>query len=124
MRAVKSRNTGPELIVRRIVHRLGYRYRVAVSGVPGRPDLVFRSRRKVIFVHGCFWHVHQGCPSSHIPPGAFWRTKLKTNVKRDRETADALRRSGWKSLVLWECELERTERIRKKLAAFLGPAAG
>ncbi|MGH9726327.1 MAG: very short patch repair endonuclease, partial [Candidatus Acidiferrales bacterium] len=76
MRAIKSANTRPELCVRRTVYSLGYRYRVTGSKVPGRPDLVFCSRRKVIFVHGCFWHVHKGCPLSHIPKYAYWRNKL------------------------------------------------
>jgi len=121
MRAVRSRNTAPELTVRRIVHGLGYRYRIAVGGIPGRPDLVFRSRKKVIFVHGCFWHVHKGCPLSHLPPNTYWRKKLRGNVKRDEETVRTLRRSGWKSLILWECELRRTERVTRRIALFLGP---
>jgi DNA mismatch endonuclease, patch repair protein len=72
-------------------------------------------------VHGCFWHVHKGCPLSHVPKGTYWRDKLRGNVKRDKETLRALKRSGWKSLVLWECELLQAERMSRKIASFLGP---
>ncbi len=121
MRAIKSADTKPELCVRRAAYSLGYRYRIADAHLPGRPDLVFRPKRKVIFVHGCFWHVHKGCPLSHIPKYRYWRSKLKRNVKRDRDHLRALKRSGWKSLVLWECELIRVERVRRKIESFLGP---
>jgi DNA mismatch endonuclease, patch repair protein len=121
MRAIRSVNTRPELCVRRAVYSLGYRYRVKGSGLLGKPDLVFRSRRKVIFVHGCFWHVHKGCSLSHIPEYEYWRNKLARNVARDRATLRALKRSGWKTLVLWECELSQPERISRRLVAFLGP---
>jgi DNA mismatch endonuclease (patch repair protein) len=121
MRAIRSLNTRPELCVRHAVYSLGYRYRVKGSKLPGKPDLVFRSRRRVIFVHGCFWHVHKGCSLSHIPAYEYWRNKLARNVARDRATLRALKRSGWKTLVLWECELSKTERISRKLVAFLGP---
>jgi DNA mismatch endonuclease, patch repair protein len=120
MRAIKSRDTRPELCVRRVVYSLGYRYRIADGRLPGRPDLVFRSKRRVIFVHGCFWHVHKGCSLSHVPPNAYWRKKLKHNIERDRVTVSTLKRSGWKSLVLWECELARAERVMKKIELFLG----
>ena len=121
MRSVKSRDTRPELCVRRVVYSLGYRYRIGGTHLPGRPDLVFRSRKKAIFVHGCFWHVHKECPLSHIPKYAYWRNKLKGNAKRDKDNLQALKRSGWKSLVLWECELIRAERVRRKIESFLGP---
>jgi DNA mismatch endonuclease (patch repair protein) len=121
MRAVKGRDTGPELCVRRAVYSLGYRYRIGDPRLGGRPDLVFRSRKKVIFVHGCFWHVHKGCALSHIPKASFWRTKLEGNKKRDGKTIQTLKRDGWKSLILWECELKQSENVRRKIAAFLGP---
>jgi DNA mismatch endonuclease (patch repair protein) len=121
MRSVKSRNTRPELCVRRLVHSLGYRYRIADSRLPGKPDLVFRRRKKVIFVHGCFWHVHKGCGISHIPKYTYWRTKLDKNAKRDSLNLSALKRSGWKSLVLWECELPAVGRLRRRITSFLGP---
>lgn len=123
MRSIRSANTRPELRVRRTVYSLGYRYRITGSKLPGRPDLIFHSRRKVIFVHGCFWHVHKRCSLSHIPKYEYWRKKLARNVARDRVTLRALRRSGWKSLVLWECELSQLELVTRKISSFLGPAA-
>lgn len=123
MRAIRSANTRPELCVRRTVYSLGYRYRVTGSKLPGRPDLVFRSRRKVIFVHGCFWHVHKGCALSHVPKYEYWRNKLARNVARDSATRRALKHSGWKSLILWECELSQLERVSSKISSFLGPPA-
>ena len=107
MRAVKAKNTAPELIVRRILHAAGYRYRLHDKRLPGKPDLVFPSRRKVIFVHGCFWHGH-GCKRGNRLPkrnAAYWRDKIKRNQRRDRVQLVALREAGWRSLVLWECEL-------------------
>lgn len=124
MQAVKSRDTTPELCVRRTVYALGYRYRVCDARLYGRPDLVFYSRKKVIFVHGCFWHVHKGCKLSHVPRAIFWQTKLMANVERDRKTIRALKRSGWKALVLWECELHRPALLRRRIGAFLGPLLG
>ncbi len=121
MRAIRSCDTKPELCVRQAVYSLGYRYRLSDSRLPGRPDLVFHSRHRVIFVHGCFWHVHKGCALSHVPPSAYWRKKLKRNVERDRLNANALKRSGWKSLILWECELTHVDRVTRKIASFLGP---
>lgn len=121
MAAVRSKDTGPELLVRRLLHGLGYRYRLHGLGLPGKPDLVFASRKKVIFVHGCFWHVH-GCPGSHIPKSRpeYWVPKLARNQERDREHLLALRAMAWKCLVLWECQLEDTHRLTRRLVAFLG----
>jgi DNA mismatch endonuclease (patch repair protein) len=120
MSAIKRRDTAPELLVRRLVHSLGYRYRVDDPSVPGRPDMVFRSRRKVIFVHGCFWHVHAGCPLSHVPAGSFWRKKLAMNQERDKDSMRKLRSAGWKCLVVWECQAGLTGRLRALVSAFLG----
>ncbi len=96
MSRVKSRDTKPELAVRRLVHSMGYRYRLH-GKLPGRPDLVFAARRKVIFVHGCFWHRHSGCPNCRLPKSrlAFWKPKLEANKKRDRKNQQSLRRLGW-----------------------------
>jgi DNA mismatch endonuclease (patch repair protein) len=121
MRAIKSSNTKPEIFVRRLVYSLGYRYRICDTRLPGRPDLVFRPRKKVIFVHGCFWHVHKGCPLSHVPKYKFWRAKLWGNVRRDQVAIRALKHAGWACLVLWECELEKVGTIRRRIQAFLGP---
>src|SRR5260370_33741314 len=122
MRSIKSRDTKSVLCVRRVVYSLGYRYRIGGAQLPGRPDLVFRARKKIIFVHGCFWHVHKGCSLSHIPKHVYWRKKLKGNVKRDRDNLRALKRCGWKCLVLWECEVIQPEQVRRKIASFLGHA--
>jgi DNA mismatch endonuclease, patch repair protein len=120
MRAIKSGNTRPELCVRRIAFSLGYRYRTCDTRLPGRPDLVFRSRKKVIFVHGCFWHVHERCPISHIPKYSLWRQKLLANRKRDRNVLNALQREGWRCLVIWECELTALDNVQKRIVEFLG----
>ena len=112
--------------VRRIVHGLGYRYRLHASDLPGRPDLVFRPRRKVIFVHGCFWHRHEGCSRNRIPKSpesqAFWRDKLDGNARRDRLNQAALRDMGWGVLVIWECETKDVDQLAKEVTAFLGKA--
>ena len=106
MSRIRSKDTKPEMLVRRLVHGMGYRYRLHAADLPGRPDLVFRPRRKAIFVHGCFWHRHEGCTRNTIPATRrnFWRRKLDGNVQRDRRHEAALRESGWRVLVIWECE--------------------
>ena len=120
MAAVRSKNTKPELIVRRLVHSMGYRYRLHRADLPGKPDLVLSSKRKIIFVHGCFWHQH-GCRFSHVPKSnaAYWAPKLERNRARDIEHLVNLRALGWKCLVLWECELGKPERLRSRLEKFL-----
>jgi DNA mismatch endonuclease, patch repair protein len=121
MGLVRGKNTRPELAVRKAVYALGYRYRLHRRNVPGRPDLVFRSRRKVIFVHGCFWHRHPGCartrtPKSRIP---FWEKKFRENVERDEATAHALSQQGWRALTIWECQTESPEELSRLLRDFL-----
>jgi DNA mismatch endonuclease (patch repair protein) len=109
MRAVKSTNTAPEMIVRRLVHGLGYRYRLHRPDPPGKPDLVFTSRGKVIFVNGCFWHQH-ACKRGNRQPASnvdYWRRKLAKNVARDRANVRKLRRLGWCVLTVWECQIKR-----------------
>lgn len=124
MGRIRSTDTKPELRVRRLVHGLGYRYRVHAKGLPGRPDLVFTARRKVIFVHGCFWHRHEGCPRNRIPKSperrAFWRAKVDGNVLRDRKNEAALRGMGWSVLVVWECETKDLDRLADRIKGFLG----
>ena len=124
MRSIKSKNTRPEIAVRSLVFRLGYRYRLTKPRLPGRPDLIFAARKKVIFVHGCFWHVHTGCSIAHIPNYAFWRNKLRTNAQRDRAAIKALNKSGWRSLVVWECKLKDLNATRRRIVRFLGFASG
>lgn len=121
MRAVKGRDTAPELLVRRLIHRLGYRYVLHRSALPGTPDLTFPSRRKVIFVHGCFWHGHD-CPRGARAPHAnadYWRRKIANNRARDARSMQALAEGGWLTLILWECELKNTAALISKVRAFL-----
>jgi DNA mismatch endonuclease, patch repair protein len=122
MATIRSKDTRPEMTVRRLAHRLGYRFRLHGRGLPGSPDLVFSSRRKVVFVHGCFWHRHD-CPLGRKMPRArpeYWIPKLKRNQSRDRATLDQLATLGWSTLVMWECELhESEEKIATRLCSFL-----
>jgi DNA mismatch endonuclease, patch repair protein len=122
MQAVGTKDTGPEMKVRRWLHGKGYRYRLHSANLPGRPDLVFASRRKVIFVHGCFWHAHENCPLATLPKSKpeFWLPKLKGNAMRDRRKEEALRAQGWGVLVVWQCELRDIERLGVRMVSFLG----
>jgi len=120
MQRIRSKNTKPELHVRRLVHALGYRYRLHGGHLPGRPDLVFAGRRKVIFVHGCYWHVHS-CRFGRVTPATnaeFWREKRLGNRQRDKRNERALRALGWRLLVVWECELAH-EALPRRIAHFL-----
>lgn len=109
MSRVKSRNTRPELTVRRGLWATGLRYRLNDRRLPGKPDLVFPSRRITVFVHGCFWHGHQGCPRHRIPKSRveWWTSKIRRNIERDAEVRITLERAGWAVFVIWECETER-----------------
>ena len=122
MSRVRAKNTKPEMIVRRLVHSMGYRYRLHDRRLPGTPDLVFRGRRKVIFVHGCFWHRHAdpSCKLARMPKSRqeFWGPKLEGNRERDGRTLAALEREGWRCMVVWECEC-RQEQLGNRLRAFL-----
>jgi DNA mismatch endonuclease (patch repair protein) len=126
MARVRGKNTRPELIVRKLVFAAGYRYRLHVRTLPGSPDLVFPGRRKVIFVHGCFWHRHDNCNLARMPKSRieFWSDKLNGNKARDARTYDALRQAGWQVHVVWECELGDLMALEEDLRAFLGPAGG
>ena len=121
MRAIKGRDTGPELALRRMLHAMGYRFRLHRRGLPGRPDLVFPGRRAAILVHGCFWHQHEGCRHARVPrsrPG-YWLPKLARNVERDREKLELLEALGWRVLVVWECSLTDREAVAREAASFL-----
>jgi DNA mismatch endonuclease (patch repair protein) len=121
MSRVKATNTGPEFRVRRLIFSLGYRYRLHDARLPGRPDLVFPARRKVIFVHGCFWHGHS-CKSGRKRPKAnrgYWDAKLMRNKTRDRRTRAALARTRWGALVLWECQLKSSQALTRRITGFL-----
>jgi DNA mismatch endonuclease (patch repair protein) len=121
MRAIRGKDTKPEMAVRSLVHGLGYRFRLHRADLPGKPDLAFPARFKVIFVHGCFWHSH-GCKSGLIPKSNrdFWLTKLRKNEERDRSSLEALVQQGWKALVIWECELRDLRALSLRLRRFLG----
>ena len=123
MGRVRAKDTKPEMMVRRIVHRMGYRYRLHDKRLPGSPDLVFRSRGKLIFVHGCFWHRHSdpACKLARMPKSRqdFWGPKLEGNRERDDRTRAALDQQGWKQMVVWECECRQIEQLENKLSAFL-----
>jgi len=121
MARVRAKDTAPELAARRLLHSMGYRYRLHRRDLPGNPDIVFPSRRKVIFVHGCFWHRHARCPNTRMPKSrvAFWRTKFEGNRRRDLRTARTLTALGWRSFTIWECELVGTRVLRGRLRRFL-----
>jgi DNA mismatch endonuclease, patch repair protein len=121
MARVRGKDTSPELRVRSLVHRLGYRFRLHRRDLPGRPDLVFPARKKVIFVHGCFWHRHQNCPANRTPKSRveFWTAKLDGNAARDARKMSELKDMGWDALVIWECEVDRID-LPKRIRTFLG----
>lgn len=121
MRAIRGKDTKPEMKVRRLVHRLGYRFRLHKADLPGKPDLAFPARRKVVFVHGCFWHSH-ACKSGLIPNSnrGFWLPKLRQNKTRDASNIDSLIQQGWSVLVIWECELKDARALCIKVKRFLG----
>lgn len=122
MSQVRARDTSPELQVRRLAHRLGYRYRLYVADLPGKPDLVFPARKRVVFVHGCFWHGHN-CRAGRKTPKSnleYWNAKLNGNRRRHRRTVYQLRALGWKSLTIWECQVRDPERVQERLVSFLG----
>jgi DNA mismatch endonuclease, patch repair protein len=113
MSRVRSKDTRAETIVRSFLHRLGYRFRLHSKDLPGRPDIVLPRHRAIIFVHGCFWHQHHGCPKATLPESnrERWDSKLNRNVERDKANEDALRNAGWNVAVIWECELKNVDTI-------------
>jgi DNA mismatch endonuclease (patch repair protein) len=122
MAGIRSGNTKPELLVRRYLHARGFRYRIAVKSLPGRPDVVLRRRGAVVLVHGCFWHSHPGCPYATKPATRvdFWNAKLAANVARDRRISFELRALGWRVAVVWECGLRKdADSTLTALGAFL-----
>lgn len=121
MASVRSRDTKPELAVRRMLYSLGYRYRLHSSTLPGKPDLVFPSRCKVVFVHGCFWHRHRKCQYATTPKTRvnYWEDKFDANVARDRRTVQSLKKMGWAVATVWQCELKDPQRLVRRLNDFL-----
>ncbi|MFZ1830478.1 MAG: very short patch repair endonuclease [Candidatus Competibacteraceae bacterium] len=121
MRAVKSRDTAPEMTVRRLVYSMGYRYRLHRKDLPGKPDLTFQSRRKVIFIHGCFWHGHDCKRGARVPKNnrEYWETKIARNRERDSQHDEGLRREGWRILVVWECQIQEQTALIDLMRRFL-----
>lgn len=121
MALVRAKNTKPEMRVRHAAHALGFRYRLHRKDIPGCPDLVFPSKCKIIFVHGCFWHRHKGCSRCRLPKSRlnFWKSKLVTNVERDKKVKKKLQRLGWNILVIWECQTLHEKELKTTLRRFL-----
>jgi DNA mismatch endonuclease (patch repair protein) len=122
MARVKSKGSKPEMVVRRLLFSLGYHYRLHDRSLPGSPDVVFKGKKKAIFVHGCFWHRHDGCPLARLPKSRldFWIPKLEGNRERDARKLQQLKSRGWEVLVIWECELKDLNLLKKRLNGFLG----
>jgi DNA mismatch endonuclease (patch repair protein) len=122
MRRIRSKGMRPEMTVRSLVHRMDYRFRLHKKELLGKPDLTFVSLHKVIFVHGCFWHSHKGCKTAHMPKSnlSYWGPKLERNRTRDAASIAALKREGWKTLVIWECETHSESTLQKRIKTFLG----
>lgn len=123
MALIRGVDTTPELSVRRLLHGLGYRFRLHRRDLPGRPDIVFLSRRKLIFVHGCFWHHHEGCKVGHLPRSRqdYWASKFATNKQRDALNLAAVTAMDWEAQVVWECEVKDLAALSTRLQTFLGP---
>jgi DNA mismatch endonuclease (patch repair protein) len=125
MALIKGRDTGPELRVRRLLHRLGYRYRLHGKTLPGKPDIVFTGRKAVVLIHGCMWHRHPdpACSLARLPKSRldFWLPKLEANRLRDVANLARLESAGWRVLTLWECELKDRQAVQRRLTDFLGP---
>lgn len=125
MSRIRGRDTEPERVVRSLLHQMGFRYRLHRRDLPGKPDLVFPSARKVIFVHGCFWHMHR-CKYGRVVPktnAEFWRTKREGNIARDRRNITALRKHGWTVLIIWECQTKNVDLLTARLHEYLASNA-
>jgi len=121
MSRIRSRDTSPEMFVRRLAHAMGYRFRLHVASLPGKPDIVFPRLKKIIEVRGCFWHQHPGCIDSHVPKSriGYWRPKLERNQLRDEENRRSLRRLGWRLCIVWECETKSDTKLSRRVGRFL-----
>ena len=121
MSAIKSKNTKPEITVRKLLHSMGYRFRLHKKDLPGSPDIVLPKYKTVIFVHGCFWHRHQNCKYASNPKTRreFWKKKFKENIERDKKTQEKLKNLGWKTKIVWECEIKKQDKLIKKIEDFL-----
>ncbi len=121
MRLIRSKDTKPELIIRKALYALGYRYRLHAKNLPGHPDLAFPSRKKVIYVHGCFWHRHPGCKKNRTPKSKleYWEPKFASNIERDLRNQQDLQKMGWQFMVIWECELKNMAELIDRIVTFL-----
>lgn len=119
MKAIRSKDTRPELLVRKLLTSMGYRYRLHSRDLPGKPDITFKGRKKIVFIHGCFWHAHT-CQGGRVPVGEYWQKKLNANMERDKANNQKLIALGWDTLTLWECELNDLALIEMRLRQFLG----
>ncbi|MGA9047964.1 MAG: very short patch repair endonuclease [Dehalococcoidia bacterium] len=121
MQRIRSKHTRPELLVRKLIYHMGYRYRLHDPNLPGKPDIVFRKLKKVIFVHGCFWHRHEGCHDALLPSSNqnYWIPKLNNNCVHDRQNQDALFAEGWHYLIIWECQLVDSSNLSNVIMNFL-----
>ena len=124
MQKIGPKDSTQELFIRKLLHSMGYRFRLHRKDLPGNPDLVFPKHNKVVFVHGCFWHGHKGCKRSALPETnrKFWKNKIAGNIRRDKRNYARLRKEGWQYLVVWQCEIkkEKTDLLKRKLSKFLG----
>jgi len=124
MSKISGKNTKPEIIIRKIAHNLGYRFRLHKKDLPGKPDLVFPKYKKVIFVNGCFWHGHSKCSRSNLPTTRkmFWKEKIENNKKRDKTNKTKLKKLGWDYLVIWQCEIKKSNygKLMERIQLFLG----
>jgi DNA mismatch endonuclease, patch repair protein len=122
MSKVGGKNTKPELIIRSLLHRMGYRFRIHCTDLPGNPDISLPRHKKIIFVHGCFWHGHIECPRAKRPSTnqEFWQKKLDKNIERDRQNIAKLEAFGWTVLVIWQCEVKDLPKLEQKIESFIG----
>ena len=122
MSLIRSKDSAAELAVRKMIHRMGYRFRLHRKDLPGTPDLVFPKLKKAVFVHGCFWHRHPGCKRASMPKTrrAFWNKKFEANVSRDRRVVRELRLAGWSVAIVWECQTKNETLVRRKLERLVG----
>jgi DNA mismatch endonuclease (patch repair protein) len=125
MGRVRGKDTKPELLVRSVLHRNGYRFRLHAKGLPGKPDIVLAKHHTVVFVHGCFWHRHKRCPDATVPKSRteFWIEKFTDNVKRDVRNQAALRTLGWTIIIVWECEIAKPDRLAERLRREIGASS-
>lgn len=121
MAAVRSKDTTPEIALRKLLHAQGYRYRLHDKSLPGRPDIVFPARKKAVFVNGCFWHRHEGCRYATTPKSRveFWEAKFEANVARDRRNILGLKQMGWAVAIVWQCEFKQPEQVLARITDFL-----